>query len=81
VPNRCEQELKGVGRIGANGCPAQIRVWGGGIWQDELFYSECDRLGIMVYQDAMFSMRLYPLRGIVIMTRTNSGLTEIYLAF
>ena len=35
-----------------------LRVWGGGIWQDDLFYEECDRLGIMVYHDSMFSMRL-----------------------
>ena len=36
-----------------------LRVWGGGIWQDDLFYEECDRLGILVYHDSMFSMRLY----------------------
>jgi beta-mannosidase len=43
-----------------DGSMNMIRVWGGGIWQDDLFYSECDRLGIMIFHDAMFSMRLYP---------------------
>jgi len=37
-----------------------IRVWGGGIYQDDVFYEECDRLGIMVFHDMMFSERLYP---------------------
>ena len=37
-----------------------LRVWGGGIWQDDLFYEECDRKGILIYHDSMFSMRLYP---------------------
>ena len=37
-----------------------LRVWGGGIYQDDLFYAECDRLGIMIYQDMMFCERFYP---------------------
>ncbi len=28
-----------------------LRVWGGGIYEKERFYEECDRLGIMVWQD------------------------------
>jgi hypothetical protein len=37
-----------------------IRVWGGGIYQDDIFYEACDKLGIMVFHDMMFSLRLYP---------------------
>lgn len=37
-----------------------LRVWGGGIYQDENFYAECDRNGIMVWQDFMFACSLYP---------------------
>lgn len=32
-----------------------IRVWGGGIYPDESFYNECDKQGILVFQDFMFS--------------------------
>ncbi len=32
-----------------------LRVWGGGIYEDDVFYEICDELGIMVWQDMMFS--------------------------
>ena len=32
-----------------------LRVWGGGIYENEIFYETCDRLGIMVWQDFMFA--------------------------
>jgi len=30
-----------------------LRVWGGGVFLPEEFYSACDEAGIMVYQDMM----------------------------
>lgn len=37
-----------------------LRVWGGGLYEDQAFYEECDRLGIMVWQDFMFACAMYP---------------------
>jgi len=37
-----------------------IRVWGGGIYESELFYELCDRYGIMVWQDFMYACAMYP---------------------
>lgn len=40
-----------------------LRVWGGGIYEDDYFYHLCDSLGIMVWQDFMFACSLYPGEG------------------
>ena len=54
--NQYRKALKEVAESNMN----MLRVWGGGIYEDEYFYDLCDSLGILVWQDFMFACAMYP---------------------
>ncbi|KRX97584.1 Beta-mannosidase [Trichinella pseudospiralis] len=37
-----------------------LRVWGGGVYESDLFYEMADRYGILIWQDVMFAVSFYP---------------------
>ena len=52
--------LEDLIRSAAQAHQNMLRVWGGGFYEDERFYDLCDRYGILVWQDFVFSCSIYP---------------------
>lgn len=42
------------------GNQSMVRVWGGGIMENDIFYDICDREGILIWQDFLFACGNYP---------------------
>jgi beta-mannosidase len=43
-----------------SGCNA-IRLWGGGIYENDYLYDRCDELGILIWQDFCLACGIYPI--------------------
>lgn len=53
---KLEYHIDAAVRAGFN----MLRVWGGGYYESEEFYSLCDEKGILVWQDFTFACKPYP---------------------
>ncbi|MFD9538611.1 glycoside hydrolase family 2 protein [Streptomyces sp. NPDC060022] len=56
TPDRYRERLVQAADAGAD----LVRVWGGGIYESDVFYDVCDGLGLMVWQDFPFACAAYP---------------------
>lgn len=55
TPDRYAHGIKDATEAGMN----LLRVWGGGIYESEVFYDLCDREGLLVWQDFLFACAAY----------------------
>ncbi|MEN6480267.1 MAG: glycoside hydrolase family 2 protein, partial [Anaerolineales bacterium] len=56
TPERYRASLENARQANMN----MLRVWGGGIYEDDAFYDCCDEMGICVWQDFIFACATYP---------------------
>lgn len=56
TPDKYEHIISSAAKANIN----MLRVWGGGIYENNLFYELCDKYGIMVWHDFMFACAMYP---------------------
>ncbi|MEO3874391.1 glycoside hydrolase family 2 protein [Nonomuraea sp. B12E4] len=66
IPDHCfpamitpERLAERFGQATAGGANA-LRVWGGGLYESEDFYTLADRLGLLIWQDFPFACSAYP---------------------
>jgi beta-mannosidase len=60
IPRITKEKYYDWVKLVADGNQFMIRVWGGGIFEEQAFYDACDELGILVWQDFMFGCGNYP---------------------
>ncbi|MCG8581799.1 MAG: glycoside hydrolase family 2 protein [Bacteroidales bacterium] len=60
LPRVTKEDYKKVVADAVDANMNMLRIWGGGIYEDDYFYELCDRNGIMVWQDFMFACSMYP---------------------
>jgi len=76
-PTRITDEyLEGLIRSAVATHQNMLRVWGGGFYEEERFYDLCDRYGILVWQEFIFSCSIYPLDSPEFLENVSSEVVE-----
>ena len=60
VADKKLKEGRALNELKALNCN-MVRIWGGGIYEDEFFFDWCDKNGILIWQDFMFACEVSPL--------------------
>jgi beta-mannosidase len=60
LPRVTTEKYENVVKTAAQCNINMLRVWGGGTYENDIFYDFCDKYGILVWQDFMFACTMYP---------------------
>ncbi len=60
LPRVTDENYKTVVETALNSNCNMLRIWGGGVYEEDIFYDLCDESGIMVWQDFMFACAMFP---------------------
>ncbi len=60
ISEESPEKIRRILELSADAGVNMLRVWGGGIFEQDAFYEECDRLGILVTQDFLMACGTYP---------------------
>ena len=59
TPEKYEKIIQSAADANIN----MLRVWGGGIYENDIFYDLCDQKGILIWHDFMFACAMYPVNN------------------
>jgi beta-mannosidase len=60
LPGISQERYRGWVELARTGNMQMLRVWGGGAYEEDVFYDLCDEAGILIWQDFMFGCGMYP---------------------
>ncbi|KAI9868222.1 MAG: Beta-mannosidase B [Trichoglossum hirsutum] len=60
TPRISKEKYRDWVKLAVDGNQRMIRVWGGGIFEEQVFYDACDEMGLLVWQDFLFGCGNYP---------------------
>lgn len=60
IPRVTDENYRTMIETTKNSNMNMLRVWGGGIYEEDIFYDLCDENGILVWQDFMFACAMFP---------------------
>lgn len=60
IPRVTDENYRTVVETAKNSNNNMLRIWGGGIYEKDIFYELCDEAGILIWQDFMFACAMFP---------------------